>query len=78
MTFRERLGWVGGYQATPLWSPEGKNFTASDLSYLSLTFAMARQWRIDRQEKRALGVRPKKSNLVSFIRPKKGGKIFFG
>ncbi|MBP9871059.1 MAG: hypothetical protein KBC53_06115 [Nitrosomonas sp.] len=61
-----------------LWSPEGKNFTASDLSYLSLTFAMARQWRIDQQEKRALGVRPKKSNLVPFIRPKKGGKIFFG
>ncbi|MCE7914596.1 MAG: hypothetical protein DYH15_07915 [Nitrosomonas sp. PRO4] len=55
-------------------SPEGKNFTAGDLGYLSLTFAMARQWRLDQEKKRALGVRPKKSNLVPFIRPRKGGK----
>jgi len=31
----------------PLWSPEGKKFTAVDLGYLSLTFAMARQWRLE-------------------------------
>ncbi|MBL0339423.1 MAG: phage protein [Rhodospirillaceae bacterium] len=59
-----------------LWSPEGKNFTASDLSYLSLTFAMARQWRIDQQEKRALGVRPKKSNLVPFVLTPREENIF--
>ena len=38
-----------------LWSPEGKKFTAADLGYLSLTFAMARQWRLEsvtRQEVR--------------------------
>lgn len=55
-------------------SPEGKNFTAADLGYLYLVFAMARQWRIERQEKRASGLRPKTSNLVPFVRPKKGGK----
>ena len=57
-----------------LWSPEGKNFTASDLNYLSLTFAMARQWRFDQQQKRISGLRQKRSNLVSFVRPKNGGK----
>lgn len=57
-----------------LWSPEGKKFTAPDLSYLSLTFAMARQWRIDREEKRESGLRQKRSNLVPFVPPKKGGK----
>lgn len=34
-----------------LWSPEGKKFTAADLGYLSLTFSMARQWRLDRAQR---------------------------
>ncbi len=55
-------------------SPEGKNFTAGDLGYLSLTFAMAKQWRLDREEKRASGLLSKSSNLLPFVRPKKGGK----
>jgi len=70
------IAWRGWhFSGDALVSPEGKNFTACDLNYLSLTFAMARQWRIDREEKRALGVRLKKSNLVPFVRPKiAGGK----
>ena len=67
--------WKGfWFSGDALWSPEGKKFTAADLGYLSLTFAMARQWRIDREEKRESGLRQKRSNLVPFVRPKKGGK----
>jgi len=58
-----------------LWSPEGKKFMAADLSYLSLTFAIARQWRLDREEKRNSGIRQNRSNLLPFVRPKNGGKI---
>jgi DNA-binding transcriptional regulator YiaG len=57
-----------------LWSPEGKNFSPSDLNYLSLTFSMARLWRVDREEKRISDLRRKKSNLVSFVKPENGGK----
>ena len=56
-----------------LWSPEGKKFAAADLGYLSLTFAMASQWRIDREEMRKSGIRQKRSNLLPFVRPKNGG-----
>lgn len=68
--------WKGfWFSGGALWSPEGKKFSAADLGYLSLTFAMARQWRIDREEKRESGLRQKRSNLLPFVRPKKGGKI---
>ena len=36
-----------------LWSPEGKKYAAADLSYLSLTFAMARQFRLDSAKRHA-------------------------
>lgn len=36
-----------------LWSPEGKRYAADDLSYLSLTFAMARQFRLDSAKRHA-------------------------
>lgn len=65
-------GWI--FSGDALWSPEGKSFTACDLNHLSLTFAIARQWRLDRQEKRNEGIRQKPSNLVPFIQPKNGGK----
>lgn len=55
-------------------SPEGKKFAASDLSYLSLTVAMARQWRIDQRMKYSFSSRQKKSNLIAFNLPKDGGK----
>lgn len=65
-------GWM--FLGEVLWSPEGKNFTARDLDYLSLTFAMARQWRIDREEKRKSGLLQKRTNLLLFVRPKNGGE----
>ncbi|WP_146059776.1 DUF3653 domain-containing protein [Nitrosomonas ureae] len=68
------LGGVGCSWVRSLLSPEGKNFTARDLDYLSLTFAMARQWRIDREEKRKSGLLQKRTNLLLFVRPKNGGK----
>jgi len=61
-------------QGDVLISPEGKNFSASDLNYLSLTVAMARQWRIDQRMKYTLGFRQKKSNLIAFNLRKNGGK----
>lgn len=36
-----------------LWSPDGKKYAAADLSYLSLTFAMARQFRLDYAKRHA-------------------------
>ena len=66
------------FSGNALWSPEGKKFTASDLNYLSLTFAIARQWRLEREEKRNSGLHPSRSNLLPFVRPKDGGKKFFG
>jgi len=69
------IAWRGwSISGDVLMSPEGKNFTAGDLGYLSLTFAVARQWRLDREEKRSAGLRSKTSNLVPFVRPAKGGK----
>jgi len=65
-------GWK--FSGEALWSPEGKKFTATDLNYLSLTFAIARQWRLEREEKRKSGFSPKRSNLLPFVRPKNGGK----
>ena len=49
-------------------------FTAADLNYLSLTFAMAKQWRLEREEKRKSGFSPKRSNLLPFVRQKNGRK----
>jgi len=57
-----------------LWSPEGKKFNAADLNYLSLTFAMAKQWRLEREEKRKSGLSPERSNLLPFVRLKNGRK----
>lgn len=65
-------GWK--FSGEVLWSPEGKKFTAVDLNYLSLTFAMAKQWRLEREEKRKSGFSPKRSNLLPFVRLKNGGK----
>jgi len=36
-----------------LWSPDNKKYAAADLSYLSLTFAMARQFRLDTAKRHA-------------------------
>ncbi|MGZ0018401.1 VC1465 family Xer recombination activation factor [Nitrosomonas sp. wSCUT-2] len=65
-------GWK--FSGEVLWSPEGKKFTAADLNYLSLTFAMAKQWRLEREEKRNSGLHPERSNLLPFVRPKNGRK----
>jgi transcriptional regulator with XRE-family HTH domain len=37
-------GWFFGADGV-IWSPEGRSFLASEMSYLSLVFAMARAWR---------------------------------
>jgi len=63
-------GWK--FSGEVLWSPEGKKFTVADLNYLSLTFAMAKQWRLEREEKRKSGFSPKRSNLLPFVRQKNG------
>jgi transcriptional regulator with XRE-family HTH domain len=65
-------GWM--FLGDALWSPEGKKFTAIDLNYLSLTFAMAKQWRLEREEKRKSGLPSERSNLLPFVRPENGGK----
>jgi hypothetical protein len=67
-------GWM--LQGGALISPEGKNFTAGDLSYLSLTVEMARLWRIEQRENRVSDLRPKKSNIVYLFDKKREGKIF--
>ena len=69
-------GWM--FLGEALWSPDGKKFTVADLNYLSLTFAMARQWLLDREKKRKSGLLQKRSNLLPFVRPKNVGKKFFG
>jgi DNA-binding XRE family transcriptional regulator len=65
-------GWK--FSGEVLWSPEGKKFNAADLNYLSLTFAMAKQWRLEREEKRKSGLPPERSNLLPFVRLKNGRK----
>jgi len=65
-------GWM--LHCDGLISPEGRNFTASDLNYLSLTVSMARLWRIDQRLKRQSGLRHKESNVVPFNRFKDGAK----
>jgi len=61
-------------------SPEGKKFTPGDLNYLSLTFAIAHQWRKEQAEKQSREreanaiERSGKASSLSTLSLVKGGK----
>ncbi|MEZ0245955.1 MAG: VC1465 family Xer recombination activation factor [Methylophilaceae bacterium] len=60
-------GWT--IRGDSLWSPTGRRFDAASLSYLELTFSMARNWKEDYDRKAAQRVRAALQEKLRLAKP---------